>query len=249
MTGGLKVALAVAIGYFLGRHRRFKLAVALGVAGATGKLGGTRGNLLEQGLKLVSSSPELEKIISSVRGELFEAGKAAAKATASRQVGSLSTKLQERAEALQHAANVAAGLEDVAGTATGAAAGAATGAAGAATGAAEGVTKTARGGVRGLRDRATGGMRAARSRVRPPAAEEEEEPYEDEYEEYEDEEAEYEEEAPPRRGPAGGRTTGRGVREPLDDEEEDEEEEPEPRGRVVRDQPPPRSRPIRRTRG
>ncbi|WP_424531830.1 hypothetical protein ACOZ38_17415 [Sphaerisporangium viridialbum] len=243
MTGGLKVALAVAIGYFLGRHRRFKLAVALGVAGATGKLGGARGNLLEQGLKLVSSSPELEKIISSVRGELFEAGKAAAKATASRQVGSLSTKLQERAEALQHAANVAAGLEDVAGTATGAAAGAATGAA-------EGVTKTARGGVRGLRDRAAGGVRAARSRVRPPAAEEEEEPYEDEYEEYEDEEAEYEEEAPPRRGPAGGRTTARGVREPLDDEEEeDEEEEPEPRGRVVRDQPPPRSRPIRRTRG
>ncbi|MEV7969927.1 hypothetical protein AB0O34_28680 [Sphaerisporangium sp. NPDC088356] len=245
MTGGLKVALAVALGYFLGRHRRFKLAVALGVAGATGRLGGARGNLLEQGLKLVSSSPELEKIISSVRGELFEAGKAAAKATASRQVGSLSTKLQERAEALQHAADVAAGLEDVA-----------TGATTAATGAAEGATKTARGGVRGLRDRAAGGVRAARSRVRPPAEEEEEEePYEDEYDEYEDEDEEYEEEAPPRRGPSGtegrGRPAGRGVREPLDDEEEeeDEDEEPGPRGRVVRDQPPPRSRPIRRNRG
>ncbi|MEU8272057.1 hypothetical protein AB0B89_33505 [Sphaerisporangium sp. NPDC049002] len=239
MTGGLKVALAVALGYFLGRHRRFKLAVALGVAGATGRLGGARGNLLEQGLKLVSSSPELEKIISSVRGELFEAGKAAAKATASRQVGSLSTKLQQRAESLQHAANVAAGLEEAAGATTGAAAGAA-----------EGVTKTARGGVRGLRDRAAGGVRAARSRVRPPAEEEEEEPYEDEYDEYEDEDEEYEEEAPPRRAAAEGRgrPAGRGAGERLDDEEE-EDEEPGPRGHVMRDQPPPRSRPIRRNRG
>ncbi|GAA3823506.1 hypothetical protein GCM10022226_50040 [Sphaerisporangium flaviroseum] len=243
MTGGLKVAVAVAIGYLLGRHRRFKLAVALAVAGATGRLGGAQGNLLEQGMKLVSSSPELEKIVSSVRGELFQAGKAAAKAATSRQVTSLSTKLQERAEALQHAANVAAGMEE-----------AATGAAEGVTGAAEGATKTARGRVGGLRDRATGGVRAARARIRRPAEEEaeEEEPYEDEYDEFEDEE-EYEEEPPSRRGPAEpegrGRPSGRGVREPLDDEDEDEDEGPGPRGRVVRDEPPRRSRPIRRTRG
>jgi hypothetical protein len=241
VTGGLKVAVAVALGYFLGRHRRFKLAIALAVAGATGRLGGARGNLLEQGMKLVSSSPELEKIVNSVRGELFEAGKAAAKAAASRQVGSLSTKLQDRAEALQHAANVAAGLEE---TAAGAAEGVAEGVT-------EGVTKTARGGVRGLRDRATGGVRAARSRVRPPVKEEEEEPYEDEYDEYEEVDEEYEEEPRPRRGPSEsrGRPSGRGAREPLDDgEEEPEDEEPAPRGRVVRDQPPAGSRPIRRTR-
>jgi hypothetical protein len=251
VTGGLKVAVAVAIGYLLGRHRRFKLAVALAVAGATGRLGGARGNLLEQGMKLVSSSPELEKIVSSVRGELFEAGKAAAKAATSRQVTSLSTKLQQRAEALQHAANVAAGMEEAA---TGAAEGV-TGAAEGATGAAEGVTRRAKGGVGGLRDRATGRIRAARSRVRPPAEEEEEEePYEDEYDEYEDEE-EFEEEPPTRRGPArpeGGGRSG-GVRERLDAEEDeegpDEDREPEPRGRVVRDEPARRSRPIRRTRG
>ncbi|GGL16275.1 hypothetical protein Sme01_30550 [Sphaerisporangium melleum] len=235
MTGGLKVAAAVAIGYFLGRHRRFKLAIALGVAGATGKLGGARGNLLEQGLKLVSSSPELEKIVDSVRGELFEAGKAAAKAAASRQVTALSSKLQERAESLQHAANVAAGLEEEVAGAAGEAA------------------RTAGGGVTSLRERATGGLRSATSRVprprRRPAEREPEEPYEEEAE-YE-EEGEYEEEPPPRRRPprehderpSGRETRGRRADE---DEPEDEYEEPEPRGRVVRDRPPERSRPVRR---
>ncbi|MGW4644808.1 hypothetical protein ACWEN6_40325 [Sphaerisporangium sp. NPDC004334] len=236
MTGGLKVALAVALGYFLGRHRRFKLAVALGVAGATGRLGGARGNLIEQGLKLASSSPELEKIVNSVRGELFEAGKAAAKAAASRQVSSLSSKLQDRAEALQHAANVAAGLEEeVTGTAGEAA-------------------KTAKGGVTSLRERAAGGLRTARSRVRRPAEPapeedlEEEEPYEEDY----GEQDEYEEEAPPRRRPPQdrGRPAGRDTRRPAREEEEPEDDdEPPPRGRVVRDQPPPRSRPVHRTRG
>ncbi|RCG29736.1 hypothetical protein DQ384_19370 [Sphaerisporangium album] len=244
MAGGLKVAVAVALGYFLGRHRRFKLAIALAVAGATGRLGGTRGNLLEQGMKLVGSSPELEKIVNSVRGELFEAGKAAAKAAASRQVSSLSTKLQDRAEALQHAANVAAGLEETA-------AGAATGAAATATGAAGGAARTARGGVSGLRDRATGGFRTARARRRR-GEEEEPEPYEDEYGDYaEYEEEEDYEEAPPRRGPR--REGGRARDVEMEDEEEEEEEGPEdedegpaPRGRVVRDRPSPRSRPVRR---
>ncbi|MFC4532630.1 hypothetical protein [Sphaerisporangium dianthi] len=229
---GLKVAVAVALGYFLGRHRKFKLAVALGVAGATGKLGGTSGNLLEQGLKLASSSPELEKIINSVRGELFEAGKAAAKAAASRQVTSISTKLQDRAEALQHAANVAAGLEEQA------------------VGTAGEAAKTAKGGVTSLRERATGGLRSAGSRMRrgerPPQDLAEEEPYEEEFEE----EDEYEEEPSPRRRPPQDRArpAARETRRPADEDEPDDEE-PRARGRVTRDQPPPRSRPIHRTRG
>ncbi|MFD1120605.1 hypothetical protein, partial [Sphaerisporangium aureirubrum] len=116
MKSGLQVALALAIGYLLGRHRKFKLAIALVVAGATGKLGGLSGNLVGQGVKLLGSSADVQKIVESVRGELFEAGKAAAKAATSRQVSSISAKLQERADALQHAANVAAGVEE-AGTA------------------------------------------------------------------------------------------------------------------------------------
>ncbi|GII79155.1 hypothetical protein Sru01_41370 [Sphaerisporangium rufum] len=227
---GPQVALFVAIGYILGRHRRFKLAIGLAVAGATGRLSGARGNLLEQGMKLVSSSPELEKIVGSVRGELFEAGKAAAKAAASRQVGSLSTKLQERAEALQHAADVAAGLEETTERAGGAA-------------------RAAGGRVTRLRDTARRGGRA-----RP---QEEEEPYEDEYDEYEDEEyqEEPEEEPAPRRGaarerPSRGRArTGEAEEEPDEPDEEPGDEEEPPRGRVVRDQPAKRSRPVRRTRG
>lgn len=49
MKSGLTAGLALVIGYILGRNRRFKLAVALAVAGATGRLGGLGGNLLQQG--------------------------------------------------------------------------------------------------------------------------------------------------------------------------------------------------------
>lgn len=231
MKGGPQVALAVAAGYFLGRHRRFKLAIGLAVAGATGRLGGAHGNLLEQGLKLLTSSPEVEKIVDSVRGDLFEAGKAAAKAATSRQVSSLSTKLQERADALQHAANVAAGLEETT------------------AGAAEDTTKAARGGVSSLKDRAAGGMRAAKSRMRRHTAEEteEREPYQDEYDEYDRDDYEGE---PRRREPSAfedrERSGGRS-RQRLDDDQEPEDDR-EPPSRVARDEAPPRSRPVHRTR-
>jgi hypothetical protein len=252
------VALALALGYFLGRHRKFKLAIALAIAGATGKLGGLRGNLLEQGVKLLGSSPDVQKVVDSVRGDLFEAGKAAAKAAAGKQVSSISTRLQERADALQHAANVAAGVEE-AGTA------AATGAAEAAGGAATGA-KRAAGGAASEAARATGGFRerfrAGRARTRPKAAEEEE-PYEDESAEYDEED--YEEETPRRAArPAAERGRRRGDEDEKKDDDEDEfedrfedepdEDEPErapSRGRVVRDrgQGPARSRPVRRGRG
>ncbi|MEO3814819.1 hypothetical protein ABGB17_37975 [Sphaerisporangium sp. B11E5] len=254
MKSGLQAGLALIIGYFLGRHRKFKLLIALAVAGATGRLGGLRGNLVEQGMKLVGSSADVQKIVESVRGDLFEAGKAAAKAAASRQVSTISTRLQERADALQHAANVAAGVEEAgtaaAGAATRAAGGATRAAGGAATEAARTAGGAAAGAARaggGLRERAFGGFRAGRARTRPKPREEEE-PYEEEYAEYGEEE--YEE--PPRRAP---RPAAR--RDLAEDEFEDDyqdeapDEEPgRPRGRVQRDRgdEPPRSRPVRRGR-
>lgn len=97
MEGKTEVALAIAVGYLLGRCHKLRLALTLALAGATGRLG-AQGNLLEQGMKLLGSSPELEKIAESVRSGLLEAGKAAAVTAASRQINSLSSRLTERAK-------------------------------------------------------------------------------------------------------------------------------------------------------
>ncbi|MEU0517936.1 hypothetical protein [Streptosporangium sp. NPDC006007] len=97
MEGKTELALAIAVGYLLGRCHKLRLALTLALAGATGRLG-AQGNLLEQGMKLLGSSPELEKIAESVRSGLLEAGKAAAVTAASRQINSLSSRLSERAK-------------------------------------------------------------------------------------------------------------------------------------------------------
>jgi hypothetical protein len=97
-----QLAVAVAAGYALGRRQKLRLALALAVAGATGRLGARQRDLLQQGIKVLSSSPELEKITTGVRDGLIEAGKAAAVAAASKQINSLSNRLTERAESLRH---------------------------------------------------------------------------------------------------------------------------------------------------
>ncbi|GHE42921.1 hypothetical protein GCM10017673_51480 [Streptosporangium violaceochromogenes] len=99
MTGKKELAMAVAAGYLLGRRHKLRLALTLALAGATGRLGAARGNLLGQATKVLGSSPELEKIAESVRSGLLEAGKAAAVTAASRQINALSSRLSERATA------------------------------------------------------------------------------------------------------------------------------------------------------
>lgn len=101
MNNVVRMALAVAGGYLLGRGK-VRLAAALAIAGVTGHLRAGKGDLLQQGLKMLSSSPELEKITESVRGDLLEAGKDAAKAAMSKQIDSLSSRLHDRAESLRN---------------------------------------------------------------------------------------------------------------------------------------------------
>jgi hypothetical protein len=86
------VALGVAGGYFLGRTKKMKLALMLGGMMAGRRTGGP-GELLAQGGKLMSRSPELTKLVEDVRGQLFEAGKGAALAVATRQVESLADRV------------------------------------------------------------------------------------------------------------------------------------------------------------
>lgn len=101
MKCGPQIALAVGAGYLLGRHHKLRMALGLAAAGATGKLGASGSDLLQQGLKLLGSSPELEKIVNSVRGELFEVGKSAARAAAGKQIDTLTSKLHNRVESLR----------------------------------------------------------------------------------------------------------------------------------------------------
>lgn len=93
MKGGARVAMGVGVGYLLGRTRKMRLALMVAAAGATGTLGGSPRELLQRGLKQLSSSPELGKITESVRGELLDAAKAAAVTAASSRIESLSDRI------------------------------------------------------------------------------------------------------------------------------------------------------------
>ncbi|WP_432927104.1 hypothetical protein ACQPZZ_37970 [Microbispora sp. CA-135349] len=104
MKDGLKVALAVIAGYYLGRHQklRFALMLALAILASRLKGEGTTGALLEQVPKILGgAAPDIGKITERVRGDLLDIGKAAAMRATSKQIDNLSDKLHERAEALR----------------------------------------------------------------------------------------------------------------------------------------------------
>jgi hypothetical protein len=85
---GVRVALGVVGGYFLGRTKKMKLAMMLGGL-AAGRQAGGPGQLLAQGAKLLGQSPELTRLTDELGGRLLDAGKAAAVAVATRQVENL----------------------------------------------------------------------------------------------------------------------------------------------------------------
>ena len=86
-------------GYFLGRTKKMKLALMLGGM-AAGRRAGGPGELLGQGAKLLSSSPELAALREQVTTRLVEVGKDAVKAAAARQIGALTDRVSGRVESL-----------------------------------------------------------------------------------------------------------------------------------------------------
>jgi hypothetical protein len=227
MKGGAQVALAVGVGYILGRRRKMRLATMLAVGAATGGIGGLGPAVLKRGMKYLGSTdvagalgPQVNEIVSTIRGELLDAGKAAATAAVSSRIDSLSDTLHDRAETFRNPEAAVAG------------AGEAVGKAGETVGRAGGSVSRLRRG-RPAEDeeyaepdgaeRRNGRSRRPRTGGRPESESDEVESgsYEDEEpeSEYEDEEP-YEDE----------------VDEPelADDEAEDEAEEPAPRRRSSR---------------
>ncbi|MEU7893672.1 hypothetical protein AB0B45_12485 [Nonomuraea sp. NPDC049152] len=102
MKDRTRVVIAVAAGYYLGRRHKLRLAAALAAAGLASRMKrGEGGGLLQQGTKLLGSSPELQSLTDRLRGELVEVGKAAAVAATSRQIDTLTSRLHDRAESLR----------------------------------------------------------------------------------------------------------------------------------------------------
>lgn len=113
MKDGLRIALAVAVGYYMGRKRKVRLALSLAAAGASGRLGKNPAALVKRGSKLLGASPEVKNLTETVRGRLVEAGKAAAVTAASSQIDALSDRIQQRTDALLRPRPPARAREDV----------------------------------------------------------------------------------------------------------------------------------------
>ena len=98
MSAAGKIALGVASGYLLGRRKKFKLAITVGSMLAGQRIATNPRALLKQGQQLIESNEELSKLSDQVRGQLFEAARSAAVATANSRMNSLSDAIRDRSE-------------------------------------------------------------------------------------------------------------------------------------------------------
>lgn len=120
MKGGTQAAVAVGIGYLLGRRRKFRRAAILAAVTASGQVGGIGKALAGRGLKALGSTeligklaPQFGDIADTARNELLDAGKTAARAVVNKQVDSLSDSLRARADVLRDPAAAGTGVIDV----------------------------------------------------------------------------------------------------------------------------------------
>jgi len=241
MKGGVGTALALGVGYILGRHRKMRLATMLAVGAATGGAAKFGPAALRQGTKYLGKTdiagalgPQVTEIVNTVRGELLDAAKGAATAAVTSRIDSLSDNLHDRAETLR---NPEAAV-DKAGETVGRA-GKTAGRAGETVGRATGLRRRRR--EADVEDevedeaepdldgeeRGNGRVRRKRSRASEEPADEASEEPADEYEDEDEEEDEDEDE-----GPA----------DEADEPEEEEAEEPAPRRRRTTRSPVVRAR-------
>ena len=109
MKGGIGTALALGVGYILGRNRKMRLATMLAIGAATGGAAKLGPAALRQGTKYLGKTdiagalgPQVTEIVSTVRGELLDAAKGAAAAAVTSRIDTLSDSLHDRAETLRN---------------------------------------------------------------------------------------------------------------------------------------------------
>ncbi|MGN6795104.1 MAG: hypothetical protein ACTHJW_22185 [Streptosporangiaceae bacterium] len=119
MKGGTRTGIALAVGYILGRRRKLRMTTLLATAAASGGLGALGSAALKRGAGMGAAggllgkvTPEVGGIAEKVRGELINAGKAAAVAAISNRVESLSDSLHERAETIRGPGKPSGNAED-----------------------------------------------------------------------------------------------------------------------------------------
>lgn len=103
MNNGSRLGLAVTAGYILGKFHKMKWALALAALARRGRLPSGPGGLLQQGAKLLTSSPEFTNLTGEMKGRLVNAGKAAAVGAVSSKINSLSEGLRQRGDAMRNA--------------------------------------------------------------------------------------------------------------------------------------------------
>jgi hypothetical protein len=109
MKGGAQTALALGVGYILGRRRKMRLATMLALGAATGGVARLGPVAMRQGAKYLGKTdiagalgPQVTEIVDTVRGELLDAAKGAAAAAVTSRIDSLSDNLHDRAETLRN---------------------------------------------------------------------------------------------------------------------------------------------------
>ncbi|MFJ8580519.1 hypothetical protein [Micromonospora sp. NPDC093277] len=100
MKSGARIALAVGVGYLIGRRRKLRTALTLAAAVAIGRASQQPGGLLKYGTDLLNTSPQLGNL-TSLAGPLASAGRAAATAAAGSGIDTLSGKLRGGADVLR----------------------------------------------------------------------------------------------------------------------------------------------------
>jgi hypothetical protein len=109
MKGGARTAVAIGVGYYLGRRRKMRTATVLALGAATGGLGSLGPAAIKRGTKMLSNTdlagslgPQVNEIVETVRGDLLDAGRAAATAAVTSRLESFADNLHDRAETLRH---------------------------------------------------------------------------------------------------------------------------------------------------
>ena len=109
MKCSAQAALALGVGYMLGRRRKMRLATMLAVGAATGGAARLGPAAVKQGSKYLGKAdiggalgPQVAEIVDTVRGDLLDAAKAAAAAAVTSRIDALSDSLHERAEMLRY---------------------------------------------------------------------------------------------------------------------------------------------------
>jgi hypothetical protein len=99
MNSGAPVALAIGVGYVLGRTHRLKWALILGTAAATGGLKGLPDQVMQRGTKVLQSTPELARLAENAQ-RLLDAGRGAAVSAMNSRMESMGESLQGRTKQL-----------------------------------------------------------------------------------------------------------------------------------------------------